>query len=321
VVEARSFEKMLDEAVRRYQNRAIETAQVIGGADRPGQGHARPRCPWRAARPIRDELAFYDALGVNDSAVAVLGDECLRDIARELVATVKANVKIDWTVREDVRAQLRVPRQNAASAKHGLPARQAGEGDAYRSRTGRSSLRRVGSVVPSVLALSAPWAWAISTCLCLAKSALGNRRRYCDAGLPALDPAGEGPGCRAKHPRGWTRAAGDAFGCRGRGGAAGRCDAGGGKNLLEWTTDLRLLDAKEFEWLVGEVFRRDGWTVDETGSQDGPDGNVDLRLTRDGVHRIVQCKRWTSWNVGVDTVRAFAGTIMREGLPGSAAYS
>jgi type I restriction enzyme R subunit len=55
-----------------------------------------------------DELAFYDALGVNDSAVAVLGDECLRDIARELVATVKANVKIDWTVREDVRAQLRV---------------------------------------------------------------------------------------------------------------------------------------------------------------------------------------------------------------------
>ena len=86
------------------------------------------------------------------------------------------------------------------------------------------------------------------------------------------------------------------------------------RNLLEWTTDLRHLDAEEFEWLVGEVFRREGWVVEETGSQSGPDGNVDLRLTRAGERRIVQCKRWTSWNVGVDTVRAFAGTIMRERL-------
>ncbi len=49
------------------------------------------------------------------------------------------------------------------------------------------------------------------------------------------------------------------------------------RHLVEWTTDIRLLDAAEFEWLVGEVFRRDGWKVEETGRQDGPDGNVDLR--------------------------------------------
>ncbi|MDC4206701.1 MAG: DUF3387 domain-containing protein [Candidatus Manganitrophus sp.] len=55
-----------------------------------------------------DEVAFYDALETNDSAVKVLGDETLRTIARELVATVRANVTIDWTVRENVRAQLRV---------------------------------------------------------------------------------------------------------------------------------------------------------------------------------------------------------------------
>ncbi len=55
-----------------------------------------------------DELAFYDALEANDSAVKVLGDETLRTIARELVATVRANVTIDWTLRENVRAQLRV---------------------------------------------------------------------------------------------------------------------------------------------------------------------------------------------------------------------
>jgi type I restriction enzyme R subunit len=55
-----------------------------------------------------EELAFYDALEVNDSAVKVLGDETLRTIARELVATVRKNVTIDWTLRENVRAQLRV---------------------------------------------------------------------------------------------------------------------------------------------------------------------------------------------------------------------
>ena len=55
-----------------------------------------------------DELAFYDALEVNDSAVKVLGEPTLVNIARELVATVKKNVTIDWTVRDSVRAQLRV---------------------------------------------------------------------------------------------------------------------------------------------------------------------------------------------------------------------
>ena len=54
-----------------------------------------------------DELAFYDALETNDSAVQVLGDETLRDIARQLVETVRNNVTIDWTLRENVRANLR----------------------------------------------------------------------------------------------------------------------------------------------------------------------------------------------------------------------
>ena len=54
-----------------------------------------------------DELAFYDALEANDSAVRILGDETLRGIARELVETVRNNVTIDWTLRENVRAHLR----------------------------------------------------------------------------------------------------------------------------------------------------------------------------------------------------------------------
>jgi hypothetical protein len=89
------------------------------------------------------------------------------------------------------------------------------------------------------------------------------------------------------------------------------------RHLVEWTTDLRLLDAAEFEFLVGELFRREGWKVEETGRQDAPDGNIDLKLSRGRQRRIVQCKRWTAKWVGVEDVRAFGGTLLREGLLGT----
>ena len=73
-----------------------------------------------ALRLTEDELAFYDALETNDSAVKVLGDETLRAIARELVETVRDNVTIDWTLRENVRAQLRVLVKRILR-KHGYP--------------------------------------------------------------------------------------------------------------------------------------------------------------------------------------------------------
>jgi type I restriction enzyme R subunit len=108
VVQARSFAEMLEQTLRRYQNRAIEAAQVIE------ELIALAKEMREAARRgddlglSEDEMAFYDALETNDSAVKVLGDETLRAIARELVATVRKNVTIDWTMRENVRAQLRV---------------------------------------------------------------------------------------------------------------------------------------------------------------------------------------------------------------------
>jgi type I restriction enzyme R subunit len=120
VVESRSFEKMLDEAVRRYQNRAVETAQVIEELIALARDMRARDARGEQLGLSEDELAFYDALGVSDSAVAVLGDDTLRAIARELVATVKANVKIDWTVREDVRAQLRVYVKRCLK-RHGYP--------------------------------------------------------------------------------------------------------------------------------------------------------------------------------------------------------
>ncbi len=90
------------------------------------------------------------------------------------------------------------------------------------------------------------------------------------------------------------------------------------RHLIEWTTSLRLLSAEEFEWLVGELFRRDGRTVEETGRHGSPDGNIDLVLRRDGERKVVQCKRWTAQLIGVDVLRGFAGTLLREGLPGAA---
>ena len=88
------------------------------------------------------------------------------------------------------------------------------------------------------------------------------------------------------------------------------------RHLLEWTTDLRHLDAQEFEWLVGEIFRREGWEVEETGGHGVPDGNVDLRISRNGNRRLVQCKRWESWVVPVKEIRELGGTLARENLSG-----
>jgi type I restriction enzyme R subunit len=108
VVQARSFADMLEHTIRRYQNRAIEAAQVIEELIRLAKDMRVANTRGELLGLSEDELAFYDALEVNDSAVKVLGDETLRGIARELVNTVRANVTIDWTLRESVRAKLRV---------------------------------------------------------------------------------------------------------------------------------------------------------------------------------------------------------------------
>ncbi|MGA8147817.1 MAG: type I restriction endonuclease subunit R [Gallionellaceae bacterium] len=108
VVQARSFAELLEQAVRKYQNRAIETAQVIEELIQLAKDMRAADARGEALKLNDDELAFYDALEVNDSAVKVLGEPTLVHIARELGETVKKNVTIDWTVRENVRAQLRV---------------------------------------------------------------------------------------------------------------------------------------------------------------------------------------------------------------------
>ena len=107
-VQARSFTEMLERSLRNYQNRAIETAQIIEELIELAKEMraAEKRGEDLGLNP--DELAFYEALEVNDSAVQVLGDVTLKTIARELVQTVRRNATIDWTLKESARAKLRV---------------------------------------------------------------------------------------------------------------------------------------------------------------------------------------------------------------------
>ena len=100
--------------------RAIEAAQVIEELIQSAREMREASARGQKLRLNEDELAFYDALETNDSAVQVLGDETLRAIAQELVATVRANVTIDWTLRENVRAQLRVLVRRILR-RHGYP--------------------------------------------------------------------------------------------------------------------------------------------------------------------------------------------------------
>jgi type I restriction enzyme R subunit len=107
LVQSRAFSEMLEQAIRSYQNRTIEAVAVIQElikiAKQMREAHARGE-----RLGLTDaEVAFYDALGVNDSAVQVLGDETLRQIAVELTNQIRRSLTIDWTVKESVRADIR----------------------------------------------------------------------------------------------------------------------------------------------------------------------------------------------------------------------
>jgi len=120
VVEARSFAEMLEQTIRRYQNRALETAEIIEELIRIAKEFRQSSSRGEDLGLTDDELAFYDALGTNDSAVKILGDDTLRAIARELTDSIRNSVTIDWKVRENVRARIRVMVKRILR-KHGYP--------------------------------------------------------------------------------------------------------------------------------------------------------------------------------------------------------
>ena len=108
VVQSRTFAEMLEEALNKYHNRAIAAAQVIEELINIAKEMREAQRRGEKLGLSEDEAAFYDALASNESAVEVLGDKTLKKIAQELVDRVRKSVTVDWSRRENARAQLRV---------------------------------------------------------------------------------------------------------------------------------------------------------------------------------------------------------------------
>ena len=107
LVKSKEFSEMLEEAVKRYHNKTIESVQIIEELIKLAKEIRESDKRGEELGLSEDELAFYDALETNDSAVKILGDKVLKEIARELVTTVKKNLTIDWNIRDNVKAHLR----------------------------------------------------------------------------------------------------------------------------------------------------------------------------------------------------------------------
>jgi type I restriction enzyme R subunit len=120
LVESRRFSEMLQSAVIQYQNRAITSAQVLEELIKLAKEIREAKDRGEQLGLTEDEVAFYDALEVNDSAVAVLGDATLKQIAQELVQTLRRNATIDWKLRESARAKMRVMVKRLLR-QHGYP--------------------------------------------------------------------------------------------------------------------------------------------------------------------------------------------------------
>ncbi|MCW1250658.1 DUF3387 domain-containing protein [Acaricomes phytoseiuli] len=107
LVQGRKFSEMLDEAVIRYTNRALTTAEIIAELVNLAKQIRDSEKRYEKLGLKEDEVAFYDAVVQNDSAVLELGDETLKAIAQELVTSVPQSATIDWNLKESVRAAMR----------------------------------------------------------------------------------------------------------------------------------------------------------------------------------------------------------------------
>lgn len=108
VVQEKKFSDLLINTIKRYQNRAIETAQVMEELCEMARKFKEAAQRGESLNLNEDEIAFYDALANNEASVKKLGDETLKKIAHELTENLRKNVSVDWSVRDNVRAKLRL---------------------------------------------------------------------------------------------------------------------------------------------------------------------------------------------------------------------
>jgi type I restriction enzyme, R subunit len=108
IIQAKSFMDLLEKTIKRYTNKSIEAAQVIEELIELARKVRDEKGRGKELKMSDDEIAFYDALEINDSAVRVLGEPTLKKIALELTETIRKSVTIDWTQRESVQAEIRL---------------------------------------------------------------------------------------------------------------------------------------------------------------------------------------------------------------------
>lgn len=119
-VQERQFSEMLDASLQKYKNRAIEAAKIIEDLINMAKDIREAHKRGEGLGLGEDELAFYDALEINDSAVKVLGDKILKHIATDLVKIIKENMDVDWAVKETSRAKVRMSVKRLLK-KYGYP--------------------------------------------------------------------------------------------------------------------------------------------------------------------------------------------------------
>lgn len=120
LVKSKALLEMLEAAIKKYQNGLLSTAEIIQELITIAREIRESDKEGERLNLTTDEVAFYNALEVNDSAIKVLGDETLREIAKEIADKVKRNTTIDWSIRESARAKLMVIVRRTLT-KHGYP--------------------------------------------------------------------------------------------------------------------------------------------------------------------------------------------------------
>lgn len=120
LIKARKFSEMLENALNKYNKRAIETSKVIEELIELAKEMNASQKSGATSGLVQEEIAFYDALASHETAEQVLGDETLKLIAHELTKSIKANMSIDWNLRESARAKMRVTVKRLLK-KYGYP--------------------------------------------------------------------------------------------------------------------------------------------------------------------------------------------------------
>jgi type I restriction enzyme R subunit len=120
LVKSKKFSELLEVAIRKYQNRTIETTQVIMELIELAKQVNEAEKRGESTGMTPDELAFYDALADNESAREIMGDEILKQIASDLTQAIKNNISVDWAIRESVQAKMKMTIKRLLK-KYGYP--------------------------------------------------------------------------------------------------------------------------------------------------------------------------------------------------------